>query len=63
MATVPYKCPHCGTAFDDEDRELIARFGMVTCPECYREGCENNCMPMGRGVACPECSGEKGEGR
>ena len=47
-------CPHCGAKLDDEDRELLARHGPVSCPRCGREGC-NECMPFGRGVICPEC--------
>ena len=47
-------CPHCGARLDDEDRELLAKHGPVTCPQCGREGC-NECMPFGRGVICPGC--------
>ena len=47
-------CSHCGTKLDDEDRELIARHGPMTCPRCGREGC-HECLPFGRGVICPEC--------
>ena len=47
-------CPHCGAKLDDEDRELIALHGMLTCPRCGREGCSER-MPFGWGVICPGC--------
>lgn len=43
-------CPYCGEALDVEDIEV----GLLTCPECAREGC-SQCMPAGRGCICPEC--------
>jgi hypothetical protein len=47
-------CPHCGEALDEEDREVNARHGPMTCPRCGRAGCDG-CMPFGLGVKCPEC--------
>lgn len=48
-------CPHCGTELDEEEKELNAKHGWLTCPGCHRMGCEANCMPFGRGCLCPEC--------
>ncbi len=29
----------------------------LECPKCYKPGCEE-CMPAGRGCACPDCEAE-----
>lgn len=51
-------CAHCGISHEEakrqgyiEGEELLSH---LTCPECYRDGCDV-CMPMGRGCMCPEC--------
>lgn len=47
------KCGWCGhDASNDPNGECYAY--KLTCPECYREGCDE-CMPSGRGVMCPDC--------
>jgi hypothetical protein len=46
------KCDHCGHQTSDTSDEPFSY--RLTCPECGRDGCEE-CMPMGRGCACPEC--------
>ena len=51
------KCHHCGAV--QHQSEADKKNGdppgfLLTCPGCYREGCEE-CMPAGRGCVCPEC--------
>lgn len=51
------KCDACGhDASDDPNGECYAY--KLTCPVCGREGCDE-CMPLGRGVACPDCENEE----
>lgn len=51
------KCHHCGKV--QHQNEADKKNGdppgyLLTCPECYRPGCEE-CMPMGQGCKCPKC--------
>lgn len=41
-------CGHCGFV-DKEDPPY-----RLSCPECFEDGCDE-CMPAGRGCACPRC--------
>jgi len=53
-------CPHCGAVQhqSEADKENGDPPGyLLTCPQCYREGCEE-CMPSGRGCICPDCEDE-----
>lgn len=52
------RCPFCGVKRSDEEMGLAAKHGHLQCPSCSRDGCFE-CMPSGRGCACPEC--EQGE--
>jgi hypothetical protein len=51
------ECPGCGAVQHQTEADKAngdpAGYAL-TCPECYRDGCEQ-CMPCGRGVKCPEC--------
>ena len=42
-------CGNCG--YEDDSGEGLY---YLVCPCCEREGCDE-CMPLGRGCACPEC--------
>lgn len=44
-------CGYCGHKEDEEPPFYLI------CPVCEREGCDD-CMPMGRGCACPDCEDE-----
>lgn len=50
------KCEGCGHVQHQGPEDDCAGY-YLECPECCRAGCEE-CMPMGRGVACPECEGD-----
>lgn len=45
-------CAYCGAEDDGSEP-----FYICICPQCLREGCPE-CMPVGRGWACPECEEE-----
>jgi hypothetical protein len=49
-------CPYCGKERSEEEMKLQRRHGRLQCPECGRDGCFE-CMPSGRGCACPQCEG------
>jgi DNA-directed RNA polymerase subunit RPC12/RpoP len=46
------KCDHCGHQVPPDSEEPYSY--KLQCPNCGRDGCEE-CMPFGRGVACPDC--------
>jgi len=49
------KCGACGhDASNDPNGECYLY--RLECPECCKEGCDE-CMPAGRGCACPDCEG------
>ena len=47
------ECGGCGANHNPEDGLLMA----FSCPVCDEPGC-SECMPSGRGCACPSCDEE-----
>ena len=50
-------CAGCGviqrqTKEEKKNKEPAGYY--LECPRCYKPGCEE-CMPAGRGCACPDC--------
>lgn len=53
------KCEGCGAVQKLDPKYPDDPAGYVlTCPECYKVGCDI-CMPNGRGCVCPDCENEE----
>lgn len=52
------RCDHerCERPLDAAQVIDVAANGPLRCPHCARPGCAH-CMPEGRGLLCPQCSG------
>lgn len=48
-------CGGCGEPQDEEDEDEPSYRFECADPPCYYEGC-HECMPLGRGSRCPECT-------
>jgi len=55
------QCPNCHHRFDEEEVEILKKFGPWTCPTCGVEGCEQCIFPLGRGSECLSCEEEGDE--